>query len=191
MELKLTKTTPYNLNTCSMWSTRAAAWMGLSFFLRMVYYFGLMNLSDLTGGVVTFSVVLPLIISVAFILVLKLPNLPKVNYPITAASLSIAFAANYFLTERMSFGGVLSGLLVLVVAGLTLAAVLGYAPERIRLLRAAMAALGFRVLFVDLFGYLLPLSRLSLVAYIPMASNLFGAAAVCCLCAGLKPNKSK
>lgn len=185
MELKLTKNTPYGLDTLNKWSIRAAAWMGLSFFLRMVYYFGLMNLRDLSGGVITFSVVLPLIISVAFILILKLPNLPKVNSPIIAASLSIAFAVNYFLTERMSFGGVLSGLLVLVVAGLTMAAVLGYAPERIWLLRAAMVSLGFRVLFVDLFGYLLPLSQLSLVAYIPIASNLFGATAVCFLCAGL------
>lgn len=191
MKLKLTKNTPYHLNMSGRWSSRAAAWMGLSFFLRMVYYFGLMNLGDLSSGVITFSVVFPLIISVAFILILKLPNLPKLNYPITAASLSIAFAVNYFLTERMSFGGILSGLLVLAVAGLTLAAVLGYAPERVWLLRAAMAALTFRVLFVDLFGYILPLSRLRLVAYIPMASNLFGAAAVCCLCPALKVNKSE
>ena len=48
-----------------------------------------------------------------------------------------------------------------------------------------------QLLFVDLFGYILPLSRIDLVAYIPMASNLFGAAAVCCLCAALELKKAE
>ena len=191
MELKLSKTTRCTLDVQNKWSSRAAAWMGLAFFLRMVYYFGLKNLNDIPGGEVTFSVVLPLIISVAFILFLKLPKITVLNYPITAASLSIAVAVNYFLAERMTFGGVLSGLLILAVAGGILAAVLGYIPQRKWLLWAAMAALCFRVLFVDLFGYILPLTQIDLIAYIPMAANLFGAAAVCCLCPALEFGKSK
>ena len=191
MELKLIKNTQCRLDVSGKYTRRAAAWMGLSFFLRMVYYFGLINLNDLTGSVIAFSVVIPLIIGVAFILLLKLPNVPKLNYPITAASLSIAFALNYFLMEQMSFSGVLSGILILAVAGLILASVLGYVPERKWLLWAGMAALGFRVLFVDLFGYILPLSQLKLIAYIPMASNLFGATAVCCLCAALELKKAE
>ena len=186
MELKLSKNTRCSLDAPGKYGSRAAAWMGLSFFLRMVYYFGLQNLNDLSGGEIAFSLVLPLIISAAFILVLKLPKLPKLNYPIAAASLSVAFAVNYFFMETMSFGGALSGILVLICAGMILAAVLGYIPERRWLLWAGMAALGFRVLFVDLFGYILPLTQWNPVAYISMASNLFGAAAVCCLCAALE-----
>lgn len=191
MELKLSKTTPCSLEPEGKWSHRAAAWMGLAFFLRMVYYFGFKNLTDIPGGEVFLSVVLPLVISVAFILVLKLPKLPMLNYPITVASLSLAVAVNYFFAERMNFGGVLSGLLILLVAGMILAAVLGYIPERKWLLWAAMAALGLRVLFVDLFGYILPLTKIDLVAYVPMVSNLFGTAAVCCLGAALEFKKSK
>ena len=191
MELKLSKTTPCSLEPEGKWSHRAAAWMGLAFFLRMVYYFGFKNLTDIPGGEVFLSVVLPLIISVAFILVLKLPKLPMLNYPITVASLSLAVAVNYFFMERMNFGGVLSGLLILAVAGGILAAVLGYIPEQKWLLWAAMAALIFRVLFVDLFGYILPLTQIDLIAYVPMASNLFGAAAVCCLSAALEFEKSE
>lgn len=188
MELKLSKTTQCSLDAKGKWGSRAAAWMGLSFFLRMVYYFGLKNLNDLPGGEIFFSVVLALIVSVGFILVLKLP---KLSYPIAAGALAVAYAADYFFMEQMNFGGVLSGLLLLAVAGAVLAAVLGYIPERKWLLWAGMAALGFRVLFVDLFGYILPLSRIDLVAYIPMASNLFGAAAVCCLCAALELKKAE
>ena len=188
MNLKLSKTTTCRLNARGIWGERAAAWMGLSFFLRMVYYFGLKNLNDIPGFEIAFSVVLPLIISVAFILVLKLP---KLTHPMAAAGLAVAFAVNYFFTEQMNFGGVLCAILVLAMAGLVPAAVLGYVPERKGLLYAGMAVLAFRVLFVDLIGYLLPLSELKLIAYIPRASNLFGVMALACLCAALELEKTE
>ena len=188
MNLKLSKTTTCRLNARGTWGERAAAWMGLSFFLRMVYYFGLKNLNDIPGFEIVFSVVLPLIISVAFILVLKLP---KLTHPMAAAGLAVAFAVNYFFTEQMNFGGVLCAILVLAMAGMILAAILGYIPERKWLLWTGMAVMAFRVLFVDLIGYLLPLSELKLIAYIPRASNLFGALALACLCAALELKKAE
>lgn len=183
MKLKFEKTMTCRLAARGKWGKAAAAWMGLSFFLRMVYYFGLVNLRDVPGFEIAFSVVLPLAISVAFILMLKLPRL---NYPIAAASLSLAFAVNCFFNETMTFGTVLSGLVTLAVAGLILAAVLGYIPRRKWLLWAGLAAVAVRLLLVDVFGYLLPLSELDLIAYIPKASNLFGTAAVALLCPALR-----
>ena len=188
MKLKLSKSMTCDLGAMGTWGQRAAAWMGLSFFLRMVYYFGLKNLNDIPGFEIVFSVVLPLIISVAYILVLKLP---KLTHPMAAAGLAVAFAVNYFFTEQMNFGGVLCAILVLGMAGLVPAAVLGYVPERKGLLYAGMAVLAFRVLFVDLIGYLLPLSELKLIAYIPRASNLFGVLALACLCAALELKKAE
>lgn len=188
MNLKLSKTTTCHLNARGIWGERAAAWMGLSFFLRMVYYFGLKNLNDVPGFEIVFSVVLPLIISVAYILVLKLP---KLTHPMAAAGLSVAFAVNCFFAEQMNFGGVLCAILVLGMAGLVPAAVLGYVPHRKWLLYAGTGVLAFRVLFVDLIGYLLPLSELKLIAYIPRASNLFGVLALACLCAALELEKAE
>ena len=188
MELKWNKSMTCRLAAKGRWGEAAAAWMGLSFFLRMVYYFGLKNLNDVPAFEIVFSVVLPLAVSVAFILMLKLP---KLNHPIAAAGLALAFAVNYFFAEQMNFGGVVSGILVLGMAGLVLAAVLGYIPERKWLLWAGMAAVGFRALFVDLFGYILPLSQLKLFAYIPKASNLFGVVAIACLCAALRLRKAE
>ena len=188
MELKLQKSMTCRLAAKGKWGVHAAAWMGLSFYLRMVYYFGLMNLKDVPVFEIIFSVVLPLAISVAFILMLKLQ---KLNHPVATASLAVAFAVNYFLAENMSFGGVVSGILVLGMAGLIMAAVLGYVPERKWLLLAGVAAIGFRILFVDLFGYLLPLSQLKLIAYIPKASNLFGVVAIASLCAALRLRKTE
>ncbi len=188
MELKLSKSMTCRVSAKGSWGERAAAWMGLSFFLRMVYYFGFMNLNDIPGFEIAFSVVLPIAVSVVFILMLKLP---KLSHPLAAAGLALAFAVNYFFAERMNVGGVLSGILVLAMAGLILAAVLGYIPERKWLLWAGMAVLGVRVLFVDLFGYVLPLSKLKLIAYIPKAANLFGVLAISCLCAALKLQKAE
>ena len=187
MELKLSKSMTCRLAAKGKWGEAAAAWMGLSFFLRMVYYFGLKNLNDVPAFEIVFSVVLPLAVSVAFILMLKLP---KLNHPIAAGGLAMAYAVNYFFAEQRNFGGVVSGILVLSMAGLILAAVLGYIPERKWLLWAGMAALAFRALFVDLFGYILPLSQLKLFAYIPKASNLFGVVAIACLCAALRLRKA-
>ena len=187
MELKLSKSMTCRLAAKGKWGNAAAAWMGLSFFLRMVYYFGLVNLTDVPGWEIFFSVVLALAVSVGFILVLKLP---KLSYPIAAGSLAVAFGVNYFFTETMTVGGVLSGLGVLAVSGLILAAVLGYIPERKWLLWAGVGALVLRLLLVDLFGYLLPLAELDLVAYIPKASNLAGTAAIAFLCAALRLRKA-
>ena len=188
MELKLSKSTTCCLAAWEKWADKAAAWMGLSFFLRMVYYFGFMNLKDVPGVEIAFSVVLPLAVSVAFILMLKLP---KLCHPVAAASLALVYGVNYFFAEQMNFGGVFSGILVLALGGLLLAAVLGYVPERKWLLWAGLAVLGVRVLFVDLLGYVLPLSELKLIAYIPKAANLFGVAAIACLSAALKLEKTE
>ena len=188
MKLKLSKSMTCALGAKSTWGDRAAAWMGLSFFLRMVYYFGFVNLNDVPGGEIAFSVVLPLAISVAFILMLKLK---KLNHPRAGAGRGMAYAVNYFLTEQMNFGGVVSGILVLALAGMILTAVLGYIPQRKWLLWTAVGVLGFRVLFVDVIGYILPLTELKLIAYIPRASNLFGVVAFASLSAALELRKAE
>ena len=187
MELKFEKNTTCRLAAKGKWGSGAAAWMGLSFFLRMVYYFGFVNLNDVPGMEIAFSVVLPLIISVAFILVLKVQML---TYPIAAAGLALACALTYFFCETMDFGGVVSGIGALAMAGLILAAILGYIPERKWLLWTAAGVLAVRVVFVDLFGYILPLNELNLIAYIPKASNLFSLAAICSLSAALRLRKA-
>ena len=182
MELKFTKSTTCKIAARGRWGETAAAWMGLSFFLRMVHYFGFLNLRDVPGFEIFFSVVLALAISVGFILMLKLPRLTQ---PMVAAGLVAAFAGNYLFVERMNFGGILSALALAAMAGLIIAAILGYIPDRKWLLWTGIGALGIRVLFVDLFGWILPLLKLQFAGSIPAASNLFGVAAIAAFCAAL------
>ena len=49
----------------------------------------------------------------------------------------------------------------------------------------------FRLLFVDVFGHILPLTELKLIAYIPRASNLFGVFSLASLCAALELKKAE
>jgi putative exporter of polyketide antibiotics len=86
---------------------------------------------------------------------------------------------------------VLSGIALLAVAGLILAAVLGYVPERKWLIWSALAVAAVRLLFVDLLGYILPLSELKPFAYIPFASNACGLIAVCYLAPALRLRKAE
>ena len=186
MELKFEKNMSCRLASRGKWGNLAAAWMGLSFFLRMVWYFGLMNLGDLGGGEIALRVVIPLLISVGFILMLKIKAF---GLPMAAGIGAVVYAVSYFFCETMTFGGVLSGILLLATAGLILAAVLGYVPERKWLIWAALATAAFRILFVDLLGYILPLSEIKPFAYIPMASNGCGLIAACYLCPSLRLRK--
>lgn len=188
MELKFEKTMSCRLASRGKWGNLAAAWMGLSFFLRMVWYFGLMNFNDLPASEIVLRVVLPLLISVGFILMLKIKAF---GLPMAAGGMAVAYAVNYFFCETMTLGGVLSGILLLAAAGLILAAVLGYVPQRKWLIWAALTTAAFRLLFVDLFGYILPLSELRLFAYIPMASNACGLIAICFLCPALRLRKAE
>ena len=186
MELKFEKNMSCRLASRGKWGNLAAAWMGLSFFLRMVWYFGLMNFNDLSGGEITLRVVLPLLIAVGFILMLKIKAF---GLPLAAGVGAVVYAVSYFFCETMTFGGVLSGILLLATAGLILAAVLGYVPERKWLIWAAFATAAFRLLFVDLLGYILPLSELKPFAYIPFASNACGLIAICYLSGALRLRK--
>ena len=186
MELKFEKTTVCRLAPRGKWGNLAAAWMGLSFFLRMVWYFGLMNFNDLAGGEIALRVVLPLLIAVGFILMLKLKAL---EIPAVAGVMAAVYSVSYFFAENMTLAGVLSGILLLATAGLILAAVLGYVPERKWLIWAAIATAAFRLVFVDLLGYILPLSELKPFAYIPFASNACGLIAICYLSCALRLRK--
>lgn len=186
MELKFEKNMSCRLASRGKWGNLAAAWMGLSFFLRMVWYFGLMNFHDLAGGEIAMRVVIPLLISVGFILMLKIKAF---GLPLVAGGTAVVYAVSYFFCENMNLGGVLSGILLLATAGLILAAVLGYVPERKCLIWVALVTVAFRLIFVDLLGYILPLSELKPFAYIPMASNGCGLIAICFLACALRLRK--
>lgn len=152
----------------SKWARYAAAAMGGSFFLRMVYYFGLVNLKDVGGGALFAGLILPALTAAVFVLAIKLP---KLNHPAVFPALSVIVAVNYFFTATGT-GAIVSGVLQLLCVGLYLALCLGKLPKPELLPIASLAVLAVRVVFADLLGFLLPLAQFRLVPYVLQCADL-------------------
>jgi len=69
--LKLKQYVRYGMDFTCKWSGLCIILMGLSFFLRIVYYFGLVNLEDIGGGEVFGCLILPLIVCGTFIILFR------------------------------------------------------------------------------------------------------------------------
>lgn len=169
------------MQTNSRWTQISAVSMGLYVFLRAVCFLGFTNLKDLTGFQIFSELIFPLVIGICFLVLLKGLNL---NSPLLLGILCGLFAVDYLLV--MDSGEMISAMLVAVNAGLFLAVIFGVLPDsRYVVLAAAISAL-YRVIFVDLVGYILPLSEWSVREYLPILSNLFAVTAVAALAPALQ-----
>lgn len=159
----------------SKWSAYAAACMGGSFFLRMAYYFGLVNLRDIGGFELFSGLILPCLTAAAFVLALKIPVL---NRSAVFLALAAVVSVNYFFTASIGAAGVISGILQFAATVLFGAVCLGVPVRAAYVSLAGLAVLIFRVLFVDLFGFLLPLGEFALIPYVARCADLFSLAAL-------------
>lgn len=165
----------------SRWTQISAASMGLYVFLRAVFYLGFTNLNDLTGYQLFSELIFPLSIAICFLVLLKGLNL---NSPLLLGVLCGLYAVDYLLV--MDSGEIISAMLVAVNAALFLAVVFGVLPDsRYVVLSGAISTL-YRIIFVDLIGYVFPLSECALAAYLPILSNLFAVIAVAALAPALQ-----
>ena len=57
----------YQMNFSGKWAKASAALMGLSFFLRIVYYFGFKNLMDISFGEILVFMILPMLLCGAYL----------------------------------------------------------------------------------------------------------------------------
>lgn len=166
------------VNVDSKWAVYSAACMGISFFLRMVFYFGLSNLRDIDGFALCFGLILPCLAAVAFVLALKIPAL---NRNVVFLALAAVVSVNYLITASIGLSGVVSGILLAAAAVLFGAVCFGVPLNGAYLPLAGAVVLGFRVLFVDVFGFLLPLGEFALVPYVARCADLFSLAALALL----------
>lgn len=159
----------------SHWAFFSAVCMGLSVFVRTVYYFGLINLRDLDGFSLATQVITPMIIAAGYLIMIKGF---RINSPILFGGLIGAYALNYFLLMNVNAAGILTGVLLAATAALFVATGLGYFVTRIPVVCCGMVLVLVRMISVDLLSWLLPFSEFRPVAYIPEASNFFGILAV-------------
>lgn len=178
MELK--RYTKYQINFDSKWISACGALMGLSFFLRIVYYFGLKSLRDV-GFIELFTSAIAGIVlcgaMVVFLICLR-RNAPGL-YGMIGAALCLSVLIASFTTGspvRIILAIVWYALTALILIG----TVGGYLPGRMLAgLMFAIAAL-VRLLFYD-FGHL------GLISWVRELGVLSMLASLGCLPMGLEP----
>lgn len=175
--MKLKQYIRYQMNFRGRWLMPSKLLMGLSFFLRIVYYFGLTSFADHSFGEVLFWMVLPLLTCGAYIVVmssLKLSN-PGI-YGILGAAMCLLLIIWSFSTGD-ALRIVLSILCYLIAGVVLLATSMGYLPGK--LLSSVMFAvlLACRVLFyrsgLGLFDWFLEVSVLTMLASIFCLTRCF------------------
>lgn len=184
--MNLTKSARCHIRMQSRWANASAVCMGISVFLRTVYYFGLVNLRDLSGFEVAMDVVFPMIIAAGYLVMIKALQL---NSPTLFGGLIGLYAVNYLLLMNATAAGVVVGVLLVISAALFIATGMGYVPSRIPAVAAAAVLVLFRFLVVDMNGYILPLAQFRPIAYLPDASNLFGILAVALMAPALQVSR--
>lgn len=173
--MNLTKFARCHIRMQSRWASASAVCMGISVFLRTVYYFGLVNLRDLNGFEIAMNVVFPMVIAAGYLVMIKAFQL---NSPTLFGGLIGLYAVNYLMLMNATTAGVTVGVLLVITALLFAATGMGYIPNRIPVVAAAAVLVLFRLVVVDVNGYILPLTEFHPVAYLPDASNLFGILAI-------------
>lgn len=130
MAVKLKQYTRYQIDFGGKWILPAAICMGLSFFLRVVYYFGLTNIFSYNTGTIILQIILPLFLCAGYIVLLRAV---KLNAPGVFAIIGAAFCL-MILIWNFSTGDILRILLSVVFylfSGLVLLATAGgYLPGR-------------------------------------------------------------
>lgn len=181
--MNLTKSARCHIRMNSRWANLSAVCMGISVFVRTVYFFGLINLRDLSGFDLAMEVVFPMVIAAGYLIIIK--GL-RWNSPTLFGVLIGVYALNYLLLMNTNTTGIIGGVLLVATAIIFLVTGLGYIPTRIPVVSAAVVLVLFRFFAVDITGYILPLSQFRPVAYLPEASNLFGLLAVALMAPALQ-----
>ena len=182
--MNLKQYTRFQMNFSGQWITACAALMGISFFLRIVYYFGLTNLSDIGIGEIVLEMVMGILICGLFLFLLSAVRLNAPGlYGILGAGYCLVLIVGLFLN-----GGwvhiLLGTVWYLLAAPVLLATVGGYLPGK--LLSAAMFAVAWIVRF-----YCFDLGQLGLFAWVLEMSTLCAIAGLMCLPMSLIPAKSR
>ncbi len=188
MKLDLKVLVRHHVGFKSKWAAYATFFAGLAFFLLTVHYFGITNLLDCGFGEVLFSMILPMALLVAFVVLLRGIHFQVTPvYGILGALYCVSMIAYTFSYESVLYG-IFSVIWYLLAAVICLATTLGYISNRAYMAIAFILPAAYRLIFVDLGTYIL---KLDILGFIPEAAVLsglmvFGLFALCLQSAPIK-----
>lgn len=133
----------------------ASVLAGASFFFLCVYYFGLTNLTACGFGEIFFRMILPMLVMVAFVVLLR-----GIRFGITPVYGALgALYCGLLVIRAFTYGNVFATIIGIV--WYTLAAAIyfftagGYISSNLFMLIAVFAPVGYRLIFVDIYQYLI------------------------------------
>ena len=183
--MKFKETVRYHIDFRGRGISPSAFFAGFSFFLLAVYYFGIVNLRDYGVGRLLFSLILPMVLLAAFMVMLV-----GIHFPVTPVYGALgALYCLLMVIRAFSYGNVLLmilGIVWYILAGaLYLGTSLGLLSGSGLMTAAFLIPVVFRLVFVDVGGYIL---KKDLVGFLPEAAALSGLAAFALLALCMKPN---
>lgn len=171
----------FHVNFGSKWLGAAAFFGGLGFFLLCVYYFGFVNLFDCNILQILFFMLLPMIALGGMVILLHVLHYDSAQLIIMAAGMFSIIMLIRSFTYSSTLGvivGIVWYALATIVCLLTLT---GFFRENVFMVAAMLIPAVFRIVFVDLFQYVLTLSLITFVQELAMLAGLacFGMTALC------------
>lgn len=182
--MKLKKYTCYQMDFNSKWTSVCGALMGFSFFLRLIYYFGLTNIYDVGLIEILTTMILGTALCLGYLITLSVMRL---NAPGVYGILGAVHCFLLILGIFSTGDGVRIALAVLwygLAAAILLMTVGGYLPGR--LLASLMFAIPALVRF-----FVFDLHHVGLLQWVREFGVLFALIGLACLPMGLKFATSK
>ena len=163
--MQLKQYDPYVIDFKSPWATRCGALLGVSLFIRVVYFFGLRNLTECGAGTVIFDMILTMGLCVGFLVLFSAMrrNVPGI-YAIMGAGFCLLLMISTFASGD-ALRIVLAVLGYILAGGVLVLTIGGYLPGKLLssvlfLLTAVVRLLAFDLGKVDLFTMVIELSWL-------------------------------
>ena len=182
--MKLKQYTRYQMDFTSKWTQVCGGLMGFSFFLRLIYYFGLTNIYDIGFVEILTTMLLGTALCLAYLITLSVMRL---NAP---GVYGVLGAVHCFLLILGTFSSGDVGRILLAVfwyalaAGVLLLTVGGYLPGKM------LASLMFAIpILVRFFAY--DLGHVNLLQWVRELGILFALIGLACLPMGLKFGSKK
>ena len=161
----------YFVNLESAWTHYATVLTGLSFFLLVVNFFGIRNLADCGLLEILFSMVLPMVIWITFMVLLRGVRLPYANlYGLLGALYCVCMIIHGLSYENI-FQIIFAVIWYCLTAVICLGTTGGYIANRAYMAWAFLLPVIYRIIFVDLGRYIL---KLDILGFMPEAAALSG-----------------
>lgn len=174
----------YQMDMKGKWSRFCGVMMSCSFFLRIVYYFGLKNLRDIPGSEIFATMILGLVLCAWFVVVLNYLrlNAPGVYGILGAAHCLLLIIGNF---SSGSVGRIVLSVIWYVLCALVLLATIGgYLPGRI-----LSAGMFFLAALVRLLAF--DMGKIGLLRWVTEAAVLCAILALAAIPLALKPIKER